>query len=142
MLQSSGALSAYPKSICLSSGIILPGTCKGDFHNRFYIIQLKFEINHCTWRAWVQSAGCRVQITITPKRQSAISAHQHAKSRFPSDISVPQSAPPCHRTLCNGTHHAFPPEPRAKPTPRQVPIINTKNAHTAKSNMSITIFLG
>ena len=52
-------------------------------------------------RAWVR-------ITIIPKRQSAISASQHAKSRFPSDISGPQSAPPLLTSLCNGTYHAFP----------------------------------
>ena len=95
MLQSSGALSAYPKSICLSSGIILPGTCKGDFYNRFYIIQLKFKINHCTWRAWEQSAGCR--LPLPPKRQSVPYRHQHTST------AIHHAFP--HTTTCRKARH-------------------------------------
>ena len=102
MLQSSRALSVYTQSICLFGEFGLPGASIDDFYNRFYLIHLNFEINHCTER------GRAADYRSHPKRQSAISAPQQAKSRFPPRIDVPQSAPPHHTALCNGTHRAFP----------------------------------
>ena len=89
MLQSSGALSVYTKSICLSARIGLPGTCKGDFHNRFYLIQLNFEITHCT------ECGRYADYRLPPR----------GKARFPP-LSTPNRAFP-HASTCRKARHPF-----------------------------------
>ena len=89
MLQSSGALSVYTKSICLFGEFGLPGASIDDFYNRFYLIHLNFEINHCT------ECGRYADYRLPPR----------GKARFPP-LSTQNRAFP-HASTCRKARHPF-----------------------------------
>ena len=100
MLQSSGALSVYPKSICLSARIGLLGTHKGDFYNSFYLILLKFKINHCTWGTWDMGADYHLP---PPRGKAYLNTNKAHQTRpialSPTHRRAAKRATPSHNPL-------------------------------------------
>ena len=116
MLQSSGALSVYTKSICLFGKFGLPGPSIDVFYNRFYLIQLNFKITHCTecgrgadYRSHPQEGKrdfrpSARQIALSPTHRRAAKRAtplhnplQRHPPRFPSCQNPELSNPPLYR---------------------------------------------